>query len=186
MNPEFNRPAELILTRNSCENRFEVTIGGRLAKVDYRMSDNRMTITHTEVPDVLRGKGIAEQLVAFVWRYAREEGLAAVEHRVDALQVGDDDHLQLEALVFGERLEQLVLVAERLAAIDEVGCRVVGGEDCERAPFLYLVEVVADRRDGRQVRPAVNRVNSLKHGRRLVPLAGREVEYEKCQDEEKE
>ena len=78
MNPEYNIPADLIVTRNSSENRFEVTIGGRLAKVDYRTSGNRMIITHTEVPDVLRGKGVAEQLVAFVVRYARKEGLEVV------------------------------------------------------------------------------------------------------------
>jgi hypothetical protein len=47
MNPEFNGPAELIVTRNSSENRFEAMIGGRLAKVDYRISGNRMIITHT-------------------------------------------------------------------------------------------------------------------------------------------
>jgi predicted GNAT family acetyltransferase len=38
------------------------------------MSGNRMIITHTEVPDALRGKGIAEQLVAFAVKYARKEG----------------------------------------------------------------------------------------------------------------
>ena len=54
-----------MVTRNSSVNRFEVTIEGHLAKVDYRMSGNRMIITHTEVPDTLRGKGIAEQSVTF-------------------------------------------------------------------------------------------------------------------------
>ena len=78
MNPEFNIPAELIVTRNSSENRFEVTIGGRLAKVDYRTSGNRMIITHTEVPEALRGKGVAEQLVAFAVKYARKDGLEVV------------------------------------------------------------------------------------------------------------
>jgi predicted GNAT family acetyltransferase len=78
MNRKFNGPSELIMTRNSSVNRFEVTIQGSLAKVDYRMSGNRMIITHTEVPDTLRGKGIAEQLVAFAVKYARKEGLEVV------------------------------------------------------------------------------------------------------------
>jgi uncharacterized protein len=65
MNTKFNGPSELMVTRNSSVNRFEVTIKGHLAKVDSRMSGNRMIITHTEVPDTFRGKGIAEQLVTF-------------------------------------------------------------------------------------------------------------------------
>ena len=78
MNRKFTGPSELMVTRNSSVNRFEVTIEGHLAKVDYRMSGNRMIITHTEVPDVLRGKGVAEQLVAFAVKYARKEGLEVV------------------------------------------------------------------------------------------------------------
>jgi uncharacterized protein len=78
MNRKFTGPSELMVTRNSSVNRFEVTIEGHLAKVDYRMSGNRMIITHTEVPDALRGKGIAEQLVAFAVKYARKEGLEVV------------------------------------------------------------------------------------------------------------
>src|ERR1700745_3944319 len=78
MNTKFNGPVELMVTRNSSVNRFEVTIGGRLAKVDYRMSGNRMIITHTEVPKALRGKGVAEQLVAFAVKYARKDGLEVV------------------------------------------------------------------------------------------------------------
>jgi uncharacterized protein len=78
MNRKFSGPSELMVTRNSSVNSFEVTIEGHLAKVDYRMSGNRMIITHTEVPDALRGKGIAEQLVAFAVKYARKEGLEVV------------------------------------------------------------------------------------------------------------
>jgi GCN5-related N-acetyl-transferase len=58
MSTKFDDPAELMVTRNSSANRFEITIAGHLAKVDYRMSGNRMIITHTEVPEALRGKGI--------------------------------------------------------------------------------------------------------------------------------
>ena len=67
-----------MVTRNASVNSFEVTIEGHLAKVDYRMSGNRMIITHTEVPEALRGKGVAEQLVAFAVKYARKHGLEVV------------------------------------------------------------------------------------------------------------
>ena len=78
MSTKFDDPAELMVTRNSSANRFEITIAGHLAKVDYRMSGNRMIITHTEVPEALRGKGVAEQLVAFAVKYARKDGLEVV------------------------------------------------------------------------------------------------------------
>jgi predicted GNAT family acetyltransferase len=42
------------------------------------MSGNRMIITHTEVPETLRGKGIAKQLVAFAVKYARKNGIEIV------------------------------------------------------------------------------------------------------------
>ena len=48
MNRKFTGPSELMVTRNASVNSFEVTIEGHLAKVDYRMSGNRMIITHTE------------------------------------------------------------------------------------------------------------------------------------------
>ncbi len=78
MNTKFESSSELMVTRNSAANRFEITVGGLLAKVDYRMSGNRMIITHTEVPAALRGRGVAEQLVAAAVQYARKEGLEVV------------------------------------------------------------------------------------------------------------
>ena|ERR1700737_3456309 len=77
MNTKFD-PAELMVTRNSSANRFEITIAGHLARVDYRMSGNRMIITHTEVPEALRGKCVAEQLLAFAVKSARKDGLEVV------------------------------------------------------------------------------------------------------------
>jgi len=67
-----------MVTHNSSASRFEITIGGSLAKVDYRMSGARMIITHTEVPEALRGRGIAGQLVAFAVQYAQKDGLEVV------------------------------------------------------------------------------------------------------------
>src|SRR6201982_978788 len=78
MSTKFDDPAEMMVTRNSSANRCEITIAGHLAKFDYRMSGNRMIIPHTEVPKALRGKGVAEQLVAFAVKYARKDGLEVV------------------------------------------------------------------------------------------------------------
>jgi predicted GNAT family acetyltransferase len=60
----------MIITHNFVASRFETTIAGDVARVEYRMSGHRMIITHTEVPELLRGKGIAKLLVAFVMKYA--------------------------------------------------------------------------------------------------------------------
>jgi uncharacterized protein len=66
---------ELMIIHNSLARRFETTIAGELARVEYRISGNRMIITHTEVPEILRGKGIAKQLVAFAKKYALKNGI---------------------------------------------------------------------------------------------------------------
>ena len=66
MNTKFNGPSELMVTRNSSVNRFEVTIEGHLAKVEYRMSGNRMIITHMEVPDTLRSEEHTSELQSLV------------------------------------------------------------------------------------------------------------------------
>jgi predicted GNAT family acetyltransferase len=42
------------------------------------MSGNCMIITHTEVPETVRGKGIAKQLVSFALKYARKNGIEIV------------------------------------------------------------------------------------------------------------
>ena len=78
MSTKFDDPAELMVTRNVSASRFEITIAGHLARVDYRMSGNRMIITHTEVPEGLRGKRVGEQLVACAVKYARKDGLEIV------------------------------------------------------------------------------------------------------------
>lgn len=71
-------PAKLVVTRNPEANRFESTIAGQLAQVDYRISGHRMIITHTEVPEPFRGNRIAEHLLAFAVESARKDGLEVV------------------------------------------------------------------------------------------------------------
>jgi predicted GNAT family acetyltransferase len=56
--------------------RFEATVGGRLARLDYRLDGTVMRIHHTEVPRELEGRGIASALVQSAVDHARAEGLS--------------------------------------------------------------------------------------------------------------
>lgn len=59
MNPEFNGPAKLIVTRNFSEKTASrLRSEGAWTKSDYRMSGNRMIITRTEVPDPFEKKAL--------------------------------------------------------------------------------------------------------------------------------
>lgn len=63
---------------NPTENRFETTIEGHLAKVDYKLDDKTITFKHTTVPDALQGRGLGGQLVLACLASARERGLSVV------------------------------------------------------------------------------------------------------------
>lgn len=49
-------------------------IEGQEAEVIYRLSDGGLDIVHTYVPTQLEGRGIASQLVMFVYDYALSQG----------------------------------------------------------------------------------------------------------------
>jgi uncharacterized protein len=54
--------------------RFSTVIDGHLAKLDYTCDGTIMTITHTNVPDALGGRGIAGQLTQAAFDHARAAG----------------------------------------------------------------------------------------------------------------
>ena len=55
--------------------RFEVHVGGELARLDYRVRDGVMNIHHTEVPPSLGGRGLGGTLVQAAVAHARAHGL---------------------------------------------------------------------------------------------------------------
>lgn len=63
---------------NPTAQRFEALAGGHLSVAEYRRDGQRILFTHTEVPPVLRGQGIAAKLVRVALDYAREYGLTVV------------------------------------------------------------------------------------------------------------
>lgn len=64
------------ITHNPEKSRFEVTIEGHTAIVEYRIEENALNIFHTYVPKELEGQGIAANLVKTAYEYADSQGLS--------------------------------------------------------------------------------------------------------------
>jgi predicted GNAT family acetyltransferase len=63
------------VTHNAARSRFETTIDGHLCVADYRAQGQVLQMTHTGVPPVLEGRGIAASLVGAAIEHARANGL---------------------------------------------------------------------------------------------------------------
>jgi hypothetical protein len=63
------------ITHDAAAGRFQATIDGLPARLDYRLDGAVMLIHHTEVPARLEGRGIAAALTAAAFEHARREGL---------------------------------------------------------------------------------------------------------------
>ncbi len=61
------------LVNNETNNRFELTIDGHTAFVDYQHHADYLELTHTEVPDALSGRGLGKILAEKVFRYLEQE-----------------------------------------------------------------------------------------------------------------
>jgi predicted GNAT family acetyltransferase len=65
--------------RNNKEaHRFEVDLDGELAVSNYRLRDDTIFVTHTEVPPALEGRGIGNILARVALDYARANRLRVV------------------------------------------------------------------------------------------------------------
>jgi hypothetical protein len=71
-------PTSAVIVDNPAENRFETTIDGHIAKVDYKLDGKTISLEHTTVPDELQGRGLGGQLVQAGLAWAREKGLSVL------------------------------------------------------------------------------------------------------------
>ena len=55
--------------------RFEIQQDGRVAYLDYTVSGRVIVLSHTEVPEELRGRGLAAELAKGALDYSREHHL---------------------------------------------------------------------------------------------------------------
>ena len=57
-------------------NRYEITVDDQVAYLNYRRNDEHVLLSHTEVPESLRGKGLGQRLA----RHAMDEARRTGEH----------------------------------------------------------------------------------------------------------
>ncbi len=59
------------MRHDAAAQRFEITLAGALAHLDYTVAGGVIEMTHTFVPPELRGRGLAELLVRAALAWAR-------------------------------------------------------------------------------------------------------------------
>jgi len=60
---------------NQEAHRFELTVDGHQAVLEYILKGNRIVFTHTRVPPAIEGRGLGSKLVETGLSYANENGL---------------------------------------------------------------------------------------------------------------
>ncbi len=68
------------IKNNPTAHRFETTINGKTAFVDYKLRPGIMAVLHTKVPKELEGQGIAAAMTKFVLEYIAAEKLQLVPY----------------------------------------------------------------------------------------------------------
>jgi len=63
---------------NTAESRYEMTLDGGIAFIDYTVSGNVRTLTHAEVPVALRGGGVAARMTSGALQLARSQGIKVI------------------------------------------------------------------------------------------------------------
>ena len=71
-------PHAMQLIHNETQNQFEILIDGQIAFVEYYLDGNKIHLTHTEVPETLKGKGIGSQLIEQTLQYIKKNHLVLV------------------------------------------------------------------------------------------------------------
>lgn len=63
----------MTIDRNDERGRFEMSVDGHVAYLEFEEDADNLDLVHTEVPDALQGKGVGSKLVHEVLEYARKE-----------------------------------------------------------------------------------------------------------------
>ena len=70
--------ADVEVTDNTAQHRFEVGLEGQTAFAEYRLKPGQLVLPHTVVPPAFEGKGVASALARHAFGYARDHGLKVV------------------------------------------------------------------------------------------------------------
>lgn len=72
MKPEFEN---IPLVKNKSNSRFELTVDGYIAFIDYVDKESYIALTHTESPEALAGRGVATALIEKTLKYLDEHNI---------------------------------------------------------------------------------------------------------------
>lgn len=86
------------VTDNKEKQRFEVTIDGHTAFVEYTMEPDVLSLDHTEVPKELGGRGVASEMVEAVLMQAELRGYK-VKPKCSFVQKYIQKHPEWESIV---------------------------------------------------------------------------------------
>jgi predicted GNAT family acetyltransferase len=70
--------SDALVTDNAAHSRFELSLSGSVAFIDYQRTGTHYVLTHAEVPATLRGRGIGAQLTAGALQLVRAQGGSVV------------------------------------------------------------------------------------------------------------
>lgn len=71
---------DINIVNNALASRFETEIDGHLAFIEYLLGEHLFTLTHTEVPPELGGRGVGGKLVEAALDFASRHQLLVVPH----------------------------------------------------------------------------------------------------------
>jgi uncharacterized protein len=67
-----------MVTDNQTANRFELSVNGETAFLEYKRTNDALKLIHTEVPETLRGRNIGDTLVQAALQSADSAGLRVI------------------------------------------------------------------------------------------------------------
>ena len=65
---------DIELVNNEANHNFELTIDSQRSFIDYQVRGDKVYLIHTEVPETLQGRGVAEALVEKALTYIENKG----------------------------------------------------------------------------------------------------------------
>jgi uncharacterized protein len=66
------------VTHNEAKGQFEITVGDEKALLQYHRTEHHITLTHTEVPQASRGRGLGSQLIRAALDFAHFNQLKVI------------------------------------------------------------------------------------------------------------
>ena len=66
------------LLNNKSKNRYEFYVEGKLARIEYILTDKEIYLTHTEVDEDLEGKGIGKRIIELALKEISDQNLKLI------------------------------------------------------------------------------------------------------------